>query len=719
MAEVGSMRAKARWLGVLAMASVAGALFAGAAPASAGDAPTNGIDCQLFKAKPCLVPFPNNLYTKKDKATVTKRRLHLPKAAMPVGNNGPIDVGPYDMNDGFDPGSTIIDRVPGLDNAQALAKTNPVQQSNISKYKSKKAPIVLIDEKTGKRQPIWVELDATAPSTDTTTLLIHPAALLPEGKTYVVALRNLKNKKGKTLKAPRWFKLLRDGRNLPKAEKSQKSRYKKIFKTLDKKAGIKQKSLYEAWDFTVASRKSLTGPMLAIRNDAFRQLGDSNLSDGDVAGSAPSFQVLSSTTTGLPAGIAKEIEGTFQVPCYLTSSNCAQGGSFNYGSGGGAYPKPVQPDDNTATAHFACIIPSSASNASKARAMVYGHGLFGEDTEATDGTGGNQASLAADHNFVSCGTEWWGLAGDSSGKPGTENDKGYDVGALVDLSKFPTVGDRLQQSYLNTLFLGRLLRSPSGFASDPAFQDGSSNPLFDTGHLYYYGNSQGGIMGGGLTALSPDLTRAALGVPGTDYGGLLLQRSTDFVGTFDGIIKASYKDTSQYSLVLDLVEQQWDRGEAEAYAENMTTDPLPDTPAHKVLMHVAYGDHQVSMYSAAVEARTIGAKAYEPGGSALESDRFSHDKNLFYGISPMPSLPFNGSGIVIWDSGPGRVSPPPFGPIQPPESDPQTAPNFDPHSDPRKTPAARQQISDFLNDATGRITDQCSNAPCRTSSYVP
>ena len=44
----------------------------------------------------------------------------------------------------------------------------------------------------------------------------------------------------------------------------------------------------------------------------------------------------------------------------------------------------------------------------------------------------------------------------------------------------------------------------------------------------------------------------------------------------------------------------------------MTTHPLPDTPSHTVLMDIAYGDFQVSMWAAAAEARTIGASAYEP-----------------------------------------------------------------------------------------------------------
>ncbi len=697
-------------MGRLAIALVAVAILGGTACATAGAA-TDGINCTPYGSQPCLMPFPNDLFTVKDPATVTGRRVHLPQDAMPVGLSGPIDVGPYDMNDGFDPGTTIIARVPGLDTNAAMRKTYPVEQSNIGRYLLRKAPIVLIDEKTGKRQPIWAELDSTSESTDTTPLLIHPAKLLAEGHTFVIALRDLKNASGKTLNAPEWFRALRDGKPLPPSERPEAGRYERIFRSL-KQAGIARRSLYEAWDFTVASEKSLTHPTLAIRDDALEQLGDRKPGDGAVSGKAPSFSIDNVTTSGLAPGIAKEVQGTYEVPCYLTTPSCAQGGAFNYGSGGGAYATPRQLSGNVATAHFSCAIPSSAAHANQARAFIYGHGLFGEDTQAVDDSGGEGVSqLDREHNFMSCGTEWWGLAGDSSGDPGTENDIPYDATVLTDLSLFPTAGDRLEQAYVNAIYLGRLMRNPMGFASDASFQDSSSKPVFQTNHLYYYGNSQGGIMGGGFTALEPDIRRSVLGVPGTDYGGLLLQRSSDFVGTFDIPLKASYRDHSEYTLILDLMEQLWDRGEAEAYAQHMTTDPLPKTPSHEVLMHLAYGDHQVSNYAAAVEARTIGARAYLPNGTGLDASRQKHDRNLFFGLKPLPKGPYDGSGIVIWDSGPGRVDIPPYG------NQPPTA-GDDPHGDPRKTRAARRQISRFLNDRTGSIVDTCSSRPCHTDAFV-
>ena len=68
---------------------------------------------------------------------------------------------------------------------------------------------------------------------------------------------------------------------------------------------------------------------------------------------------------------------------------------------------------------------------------------------------------------------------------------------------------------------------PQGLGTDPAFQTAAAQSVIDTERLYYDGNSQGGIIGGALTALAPDFDRAVLGVPGMNYS-TLLRRSVDF-----------------------------------------------------------------------------------------------------------------------------------------------------------------------------------------------
>ena len=185
------------------------------------------------------------------------------------------------------------------------------------------------------------------------------------------------------------------------------------------------------------------------------------------------------------------------------------------------------------------------------------------------------------------------------------------------------------------LYLGRLMLNPGGLATNAAFRQLGS-PLIETSNLYYDGNSQGGIEGGMLTALSPDFRHAVLGVTGIDYANVLVQRSTDFA-PFGTLLYAAYPDPSLHPLLLDLMQQLWDRGEPDGYAEQMTTHPLPDTPSHQVLMQIAYGDHQVSMYAGAIEARTVGASAYQP---ALDlSTNRARDRNLFYGLPAIKGVP--------------------------------------------------------------------------------
>src|ERR1700733_3098279 len=149
-------------------AALVATLLAVTGPAAARPA----ADCQPFAGKPCLFPFPSNLFTRSDRSSQTGLRVHLPASAMPRNVKGAqIAVGPYDRNDGFSPGSALVLHVAGLDNPAALRRTNPVGLTDMAKSFAKQTPIVVIDEATGKRQLIWVELDAQARGAANTDLL--------------------------------------------------------------------------------------------------------------------------------------------------------------------------------------------------------------------------------------------------------------------------------------------------------------------------------------------------------------------------------------------------------------------------------------------------------------------------------------------------------------------------------------------------------------------
>jgi hypothetical protein len=84
------------------------------------------------------------------------------------------------------------------------------------------------------------------------------------------------------------------------------------------------------------------------------------------------------------------------------------------------------------------------------------------------------------------------------------------------------------------------------------------------------------------------------------------------------------------------------------------------------------------------------------------------------GLPTITGYPFNGAAIEIWDSGPGHTQPPSLTNTAPVD----TSANQDPHEDPRNTPAAQQQVSDFLQP-NGMVTNVCAGTPCHSSDYTP
>src|SRR4029079_8272167 len=100
----------------------------------------------------CLLPYPNDFYTRPDDATPTGRRLDLKTASMPTNASGtPIDPAEIKTSDGFSPGAPIVLRVPGMDTPEAFAQTDPVAITDMGESFRAKAPIVVIDAATGKR----------------------------------------------------------------------------------------------------------------------------------------------------------------------------------------------------------------------------------------------------------------------------------------------------------------------------------------------------------------------------------------------------------------------------------------------------------------------------------------------------------------------------------------------------------------------------------------
>ena len=678
----------------------------------------NADRCEMLDAVNCMFPWPSSVFTVADDSTVTGRRVNLAVASMPVNKQGvPVDTAEFNRNDGFSPSQKILAQVPGLD----LDQTGAPRLSDLSRSLEADSPVVVIRASTGEPHLIFSELDANTDDPAEQAFIIRPMVQFERGERYIVALRKLRNAAGELLEAPAVFRAFRDATLTDNAAiEARRESMEEMFETLEN-AGVARDDLYLAWDFNIASVENITERMLHIRDEAFASLG----------GAVPGYSVTSvidfatcgddGCQDGEDEQISREISGTYMVPNFLNSDTGSPGSSFFYDTPNDGLPDRIG-GDNLFEARFVCRIARSVAEdfsvapKALARPSLYGHGLLGSASEVKGGTGNNVDIMADTHQMMFCATDWSGFASE---------DAGFAVQALQDFSLLTPVFDRQQQGFLNFMYLARLLKHDLGFRNDPNFQAGGM-PVFDNRNVYYDGNSQGGILGGALMGVIQDVTRGVLGVPGMAYS-LLLRRSIDFedyslffTGSATGPTGGGYPSVKDQSFLLSMAQMLWDRAESSGYAYHIQNNPLPNTPSHAVLLQVAYGDHQVSMWSAEFMARTIGAYLRVP---AVEEGRHP-DSNPYVALQPVPAGDVTGSVLTIWDNGPigggssrGGTAPPPSTNTPPFEPDF----GYDPQSLPRKDPVAQAQKSAFLKpEGEGKFVDTCvPSLPCTTDGYVP
>src|SRR5690606_6284633 len=130
-----------------------------------------------------------------------------------------------------------------------------------------------------------------------------------------------------------------------------------------------------------------------------------------------------------------------------------------------------------------------------------------------------------------------------------------------------------------------------------------------------------------------------------------------------------------------------DQTEPSGYAHYLTGDTLPGTPDHRVLIHSAIGDHQVSTYAAQLLARTVGAK------NLLSSD--GKVPRSAWGVEEVAGPITEGSALVEFDF----ALPP-----EPLQNIPPTA-GCDPHDRVRVLKPAYEMQDQFFR--TGSINATC------------
>jgi hypothetical protein len=488
-----------------------------------------------------------------------------------------------------------------------------------------------------------------------TSLIIRPARNLTPGARYVVSLRRLRTADNQPIPAQPVFATCRDGQStgLPPLDARCAALEETVFPALAQAGIARDDSLYLAWDFTVASTENTTARLVHMRDQGFADLalGDADCSRHDEARAAdcaaPSFRVDAERTDGA----FRVVEGTLTVPSFMVLPDASPledpqltaainaitglaamipgiGGAFGevfpllasgslppnrlhyspldggvpmdpaLGAYGDGLPDRLGGVGEQST-RFTCRIPQAAyaPQAPAYRPSLYGHGLLGGRGEVG---AGNVRQFSEEHGMVFCAIDWFGFA---------TGDVPNVATALVDMSFFPVIPDASQQGFLNKMFMARLMQHPEGLVSHPAFQKTDANgqrvSVIDRREIFYDGNSQGGILSGPVLAVSKDLNRGVFGVPGMNYS-TLLRRSVDFT-PYSTPVYLSYPGELDRNLIFGLIQMLWDRSENNGYAAYLTNDGALDGQDNAVLLHPAYGDHQVSTWSSDVMARTINA----------------------------------------------------------------------------------------------------------------
>jgi hypothetical protein len=611
------------------------------------------LGCDTLDPALCALPFPSSYFLTEDAATETGLKVNFGETALPR-NRDEVQIRPkyWNEKDGFSTNSHMITFFGDLSGDGLISWTG------LEAYADADVTTVIVDASTGERVPHFAEIEANLEDPTQAVLLLRPVVVLEHNRPYVVGIRGLTKKSGGAVEVSEDFTALRD--NVPTQRDDvefRRQHFEEVVFPVLAATGFARSELQLAWDFHTVSRENSLGRMIWMRDDAYSRYG----TDG------PEYSITSIEEADCGAGetIGRTINGKVTVPLYTEAD--APGTVLTRDDQG----MPFYNGDTEAD--FMIRIPCSLiANPQPSPILQYGHGLLGERSEARTGY---LSRLINDNGWVLLAMDWTGMS--------AEDVTNIVLMSAGDPSDFAMIPERSMQGFVEKLAGMRMMMG--SFAEDETvkFQDDLGNlvSVIDTQRRYYYGNSQGAILGGALVALSPDIERAVLGVGGFPYA-MVLSRSADFE-TYFLLFKEKFPDGRDVSLLVNgLVQQLWDPGEAGGYAYAMNRDPLPDTPAKSVLLQVARGDLQVSTLGAHVMARAYSAKAVFPA------------PNLEFGIEEAVA-PFEGSAYVEWYYPDGAAIPlddiPPSG--------------LDAHECPRREPEAQQQLVDFLT--TGVVNQYC------------
>jgi hypothetical protein len=594
----------------------------------------------------CMLPYPSDHFRDLQTGTVEL----TPAAQLKTNDGAAFDMLPLHASDGFAIGAQILALFPGGvrgDDLVGYYDDDPIETLGDD------SPTVIVNATTAEKVLHFAELDPRPETDDRRAIVIRPIVRLEPGERYIVAIRRLVDPSGAPIEPPEGFRRIRDGETSgDEVLGSVATRYAAaVFPTLEA-AGVAREELQLAWDFTVRTEDNATSDMLAVQSDVIAKLADA----------PPAVSVIGVEDAPAPH-VFRKIELSVKVPLYVDSIEPLA--RLNRDGSG----KPVA--NGEADVPFTVWIPKSVgerpAGSPPARLLQFGHGFFGSRYEVDD-----YASQFGDqHGFVVVATDWWGMS---------SPDRTKVVETMLSDPKSTMIfTDRLHQGMAN--FIAVAAAAKGAVANLPELQV-TAGPAYDPSTLYFYGISQGHILGGTYTALAPEVERAALSVGGANFS-LIAFRAQPFTAflILIGSILEDKLDQQKFGVML---QQSFDRVDPLTYAPHVLSDTFPGTPPERrILLQIGLGDPAVPNVAAHLHARALGipelapAPRVLPGIEAKDGPLDSALVEFDFGISPWPD----------------RVAMP-------------ATEGNDVHEDVRRLTAAKEQIQRFFSP-NGQVEATC------------
>jgi hypothetical protein len=602
--------------------------------------------CNPLGTTGCVLPWPSSMYQRPDTTSPTGVRLDLPVGALPTNVDGvAIDPAWINQRTGFSPMTQVLLTFPG-----SVDPSNLVGYDDFAASLTPASPTVILDMTDGILVAHFAEVDVNEIDyPERQVLYLRPAARLAGGHRYAVAIRDsLRAPGGGALPVSPAFDAVRAGRATGHVRFDATSAgYAEVFDALAA-VDIQRDDLVTAFDFIVADDDSLITDPLAARDAAMAVVGDASGVDYTI------------TLDESPDSRDPEIARRFMID-YTTPriADAAGGGFLRDGSG-------TVVADGTTTAPASVIVPDCATAKNPARLVIFGHGFFGSLDESM---GGYVRQFAKDTCSVVVGGLWRGMS---------EAEVPDAVLALNDVNRLPGFTQRIWQGMVDFMTLAKLARGK--LAAEQL--DG----IVDTSAVYYYGISQGHILGSTLYAFDPTMQRAAMSVGGANWA-VMFERSKNWV-TYSVPLKGAYdapRGAGEMNSVIlqQVIEMAFEVVDGGTWAPRLLDGGLPGTPSKQFLHYMSVGDCQVPNLATLFQARSIGLPVLTPS------------VQLPYAMVPGPGPQDN--ALVIMDEHPDPL---------PPETNQLFGYDNVAHENLRRRAATIEQIDHFFT--TGAIIDTCT-----------